>query len=371
MTILYFTGFEHGSLGDSGWKGGYCSINSVTKRTGNYSLRSNPPVNESGYAQYVGFTNTTGAAAQWNAATVYFRFYLYIATMPASGNSQIFRTVDVSGQSKISLRINSSGNLMAFANNDSTQIGSTGTATLSTGVWYRIEGKSPTGLSAAIEIKVDGTVDITGTGSVSTDNNSGVTFGRYQDSGNPAIDVYFDDVAINDSEYPGVGATLRLDPDGNGTYTAWTGDVPNWQQVDEVPPSGGDYLTSTISIGAAESVTLESCANAGVNDTIKAVIGLWAVQRYDVGASMKFRFRSGSTDTDTANAITTSAGIGIYGMLFTTDPATSAAWTSGGVDGVEIGVIEQSASVPSFWISGYLMVEFGPSAAPAGMGQVI
>lgn len=149
----------------------------------------------------------------------------------------------------------------------------------------------------------------------------------------------------------------------------------DWQNVDEVPPDiNTTYLLSTLTLNDASTVILETLANAGyVSGNIGAVLAVFFTTR-DAGGTAKarFRLRSGITEVDTSADLSIGTGPGtspVAAMFFTTDPATTAAWTVAGVNAVEIGVIERNSLAPKTrWTAGYLMVCITPSA---GMGQVI
>jgi hypothetical protein len=368
MAAIQIVGFESGTLVEVGGGTGTCAIDSTTKRSGDYSLRVNPTTTANGYVSVYSH-GASGALAVFSLATAYYRFYLNIATLPSSNNEEIAEIFHAGGI-KMTVRITSAGKLQAYATDGTTQLGSDGSTTLSAGAtWYRIEISCATGTTAAYEVKIDGTSELSGTGNLNAANNAFIRLGKATDRNGKSVDFYYDDVQINDAAFPGAGAVLRMDPDGDGTYTTWTvgaGGGSDWENVDEVPPDNATtYLLSTSTSTNASTVTLESCATVGISGTIAAAKACHFVSRIGSrNGAIRLRVRSNATDYDTGTSYTSVAAWVSVGSVMAVDPATSAAWTTGGLDAAEIGCIEYSAN-KSGWTAGYMMVEFvAGGAAP-------
>src|SRR3972149_4702960 len=213
------------------------TVQGPTKRTGDYALRLNPSAS-------VAIFTVKGLAADGSAGnmgittTAYFTFYLRLGSLPGS-TVRIAEADGISG-GNIRIRVDSSGNV--FLSNWAESADSSTAATLSAGVWYRIDLKAVK--SGTCELQVDG-------GTAVTLSGGGVNI-----------------------DYLNLGTTASRDKGG---------------------PS------------------------------------LFAV-----------RLRSGSTNDDTSDR---NVGItyALYGKVYDTDPADAGAWTSGDLDALEVGVVNNAA----------------------------
>src|SRR3990167_2276931 len=127
MTLLNFIGFETGQIGADGgqWEefsrvgATTTSIDSSIKRTGGYSAKVNPTTTAVGYYEIAQYA-ATGERALFNSATLWYQFYIYITTLPASNSEELMSAHDISNFYKFALRVNSTGKLMAFASDELT-----------------------------------------------------------------------------------------------------------------------------------------------------------------------------------------------------------------------------------------------------------
>lgn len=364
MTCVRICGWETQDISEAGSSGGTVSISTSIKRTGQASARSNPTTTGTGSVNVTG-VGATGINTAFNLATSYTRFYFRYDTKPASNDEEFYNCNNTRGI-KLSLRLNSSGNIVAY---DTTPtIITTGATVLASGTWYRIEVKCGTGTSAAWEIKVDGTVEISGTNNLNAANMSSNNFGKQNNRNSQTVDFYYDDVNISDSGYPGSGQIEVMQPDANGNYQNWSigaGSGSHYQQVDELPSDGDTtYLVSAININA-ETEALESGASAGITGTVNVVQSFVVVKRDNAAGngSVKLRTRSGSTDSDASTYASTSSYV-LLSKIFETDPATSAAWVLSALDSVEVGCLHDTMTVLNtrMTVAG-VMVDFVPAAS--------
>lgn len=379
MTLVGFYGAEAGILGEVPYSG-TCSISSTVKKTGDYSFRANPATTANGYGGIYALGATGLFDSYYNVDTGYHEFDFRVDTLPAANHEEICAIYTTgTGSRKMSVDITNAGKLQVYdAGNTGGpfQLGSDSATALSTGTQYHIGVKCGNGANAAYEVTINGVSEISGTGNVRAGACGAFLFGKVTNRHGNSVDYYYDNVTVDDAGYVGEVTVLRLDPAGDGTYTTWTpnsGANPDYQYVDDPPAyDTTTYLLSTLTIGDASTVTLETLANAGY--TGGAILGVRAdfyITR-DGGGSARstFRLRSGTTNLDTSSAYAM-GGSSYYSfhMFTTTDPATSAAWTVAGVNGVEIGCIEGNSAIPKVrWTASYLMVCIAPST---GMGQVI
>lgn len=360
MATINFGGIESGDLSEFSASNGTVSVDSSTVRTGGYSLKCNPTGTGTGRVN-IQALSAAGASTGASVVTSYIRFYFRAATLPAT-NDEYIVVVRESGGNKFFVSIASDGKLAAY---DSTAtLLATGTTVLSTGVWYRIEIKCGTGASAAWEVKIDGTSEISGTGNLSTSNGNHIRLGKAANRNGNSVEFYYDDWIWSDSAYPGVGECQMMQPDGNGNYTAWTG---TYTDVDEVTHDSDTTYISTSTNGAAETVTLESAASAGITGTPNSVKS-WAMVRDAsgiAGTAFQVRLRSGSTDNDT-NSTTPGSTYELRAKIYDTDPADAGAWTLADLDSLEVGV-EANAVTAHRCTQLCVMVDYTPSVGAAAM----
>lgn len=372
MATVNFHGPASGELVEFDASANTISVVSTPVRPGgSYSLRSNPTTTGIGFATVAAIA-ASGATGAANAANAYTRFYFRYATKPSADNEEIFRARN--GVSiKFQLRLNSSGNLVALDSALSTL--ATGSTVLAQDTWYRIEVLVGTGASANWEVKIDGVTEISGTGNLLASNNTRWNVGKTTNYNGRSVDFFFADILVSDSGYPGPGQCLALTPNAEGNYNStWTLNATgstagtHYAEVDDLPEDGDtSYLLSTGSAGDAQTVNLTSTATAGISGTINCAKA-YAVVKRDGGTngSVKVRIRSGTTDSDTTGSASTSA-YGWLGKLAEVDPSTSAAWGTSGLDGAEVGAVENSVNKTRL-TAAYLFVDF---TAAAGGGTSV
>lgn len=342
------TGFEAGDTSECSATSGTLSVQGTTTRGAwsGYALRVNPATTNSGSATLTGHS-ATGAfnAGAFDAATIYIRIYFRVDTLPAANNEEFLRVNTTGGAAKANLRINSTGTIAGY--DASTGLIDTGTAVLSTGVWYRIEWKIGTGNGAVYEWKVDGTVDLSTTANLSAVNSGTVQPGKAANRNGQSVDYYFDDILASDSAYPGPGQSSAVTVNGAGNYTDGTatgGPTNKYECVDERPHNSDTDYVLTGGSSTAGTYALISAATAGVSGTINCVKSHHVVKRNGASNGLtQLRTRSGSVDNN-ATAVASGTTYTTRAKLFDADPATSSAWTSSGIDGLEVGWVDASAN---------------------------
>lgn len=345
-------------------KSGTLSVVTTPKRSGDYALRVNPTTTGVGWAR-MGGHDASGVKGDYSAATAYFRWYFYVATLPASGSEPIFQAQQGGGPTKFTLRITSSGTLAAYDSAGTLQ--ATGSTVLSASTWYRLECKVETGASAAWEVLIDGTVEISGTANVGTGNNGRSAFGKVADVSGQSVDFYYDDIAIDDAAYPGAGAILRLVPTANGSTMQWTAGTgsSNYLEVDDVPFAEASYVKNVATNDVA-LFALTDTSVAGITGTINAVRPLIYPRLDSTGTNaLSFRLKSGAT-TDTLSTLALTTGGAYLSKVYATDPNTSTAWTLSGVDALEVGAIETSA-ILSRLMDVHVYVDYTPASGGCRM----
>ncbi len=318
MTILAFTNFGARELD-------FCSdaitnvtYNTTIKKSGRQSLHIG--ADGLGTASNFRLNNSYLGRFYW--------FYLYIVTLPAT-YCEITYEYNISGSH--ALRLYSDGKLALWTNGQTPTMSS---SALSTGVWYKI---------AMVHSALTGVHDVT----VYVDNVQfatrslprGINYIRLGKqtalSGEFLLCSY---VAADSDEIQNYDfAVDDLYPNGNGTYTAYTG---SYTDVDEFPNDGiTSYVQSTLTSGDAETFAL------GGDASFDTIIGHLLESRVASssnlsGASYKMRLRYGGTNYDD------SVATAISGTTFVLKTKLTAGLSvkKNQLLPIEIGFVEQSTT---------------------------
>ncbi len=222
------------------------------------------------------------------------------------------------------------------------------------GQWFYLEVGGVIGVSGSVTVRVNGATVIPTT-AANTYGSSGQTgasatvggvawVGLYNDNANAFIQhMYFcDNSTTQNNNFLGDVRVQSLFPTGPGATTQFTpvGGATNWQNAATVPPAPTvDYNTDG-TVGA-----LDNFAIAGLDPsfaTIKAInVKTLALKSSSGTRSMASTVLSGSTTGTGASTALGPTGR-VVAAIFPTAPATSAAWTTSGVQ----------ASKPGYTVSG-------------------
>ncbi len=381
MATLNVAGFDTGDTIEMAATSGTFSVQSSVTRGAwsGYALRTNPATSGTGFVR-TGKIGTSGTNAAMALTTKAFaRFYFRYDTNPASGDEVLFLFASGTTVSTrlLQVSLNSAGNLLLYSDSTDTLLG-TGSTTLSSGVWYRIEVKADVSdrSNLVYELKIDGTSELTGSYASASAVLSWAYFGKSRNANSQSVDYYFDDVRIDNAAYPGDARVTLLLPNANGTYqtaTIGAGSGSHYQVVDDVPHNGDtDYLVTDGITGHAETEALADTTSAGVSGTVNAAKPMVIVKRDGAtNGGLKIRLRSASTDSDTFGSTSSTSAYTQVANVYDTDPATSVAWTTGGIDGAEVGAVEQLANKTRMTFCG-LVVDYTPSGGGhnVAVGQI-
>lgn len=373
MTRLWHTGFEWQSATTGvEWNTstGTISISTATKRTGAASLRCNPTA-ATGFITHRFRADST--------VRCFIRIYLYIASLP-SADTDILRYGDGT-YNPYTIRLRTTGVLALYSGG--TQLGSDTPSSLNTSQWYRIELDYNDASSDAVEAFLDGTSFASATSSGDVAGGGVISVGVI---GTATADLYFDDIAVNDSagsvnnSLPGAGGIVIALPTGAGDNAATTG---IYSYINEVPPSDTATSGSTMieldanpTIGDYE-MTDSSALGMNSADTVNAILILGRIREETAGTSnytLRIKSASGGTTTssasvDAGNATprTNPSSTTAFGNLLIseTDPTTGVAWTPTGtnsIDNMQVGV-GTTDGTPDIWcLALCAMIDYTPSA---------
>lgn len=257
-----------------------------------------------------------------------FRFYkqsnpcTYLLTPRVSGS--IVATLQITGGGLLEVRRgNTVGTLLA-----------TGTTVLSNDTWYLIEYHyKADDTNGRWEVKVNGgSIEIDYTGDTTSGGTTITDLYLY-----PGTTCRYDNFIIDGTSWVGDTRIQGRKVTGPGNSTQWTPSTgSNWACVDDVPPNDSEY----ISINTADQVDLYT-----LEDLVGSIASVKAVQL--VARAMKegsptpqqiaLMVRTGSTDYASADKALTISLIG-HANIWNENPNTSSAWTTGDVNGAQVGV---------------------------------
>src|SRR5947209_5596834 len=106
MAVANLTGFETGSSVELNAVSGTQSIQSTTKRGGNYAGRCNPTTSSLGYYD-LGGVNAAGGEANGAWADVWISVYFQWATKPAASDEPVLAARTSGGVTKLEIRLDS------------------------------------------------------------------------------------------------------------------------------------------------------------------------------------------------------------------------------------------------------------------------
>jgi len=187
-------------------------------------------------------------------------------------------------------------------------------------------------------LRINGVTELSGQGHMGTGGATLIVIGKSVDRNGEGYDLYVDDIVTDTAGWPGDCRGCRMDPDGDGHYTDWTGD---YTDVDDVPHNADtDYITASVA-GAAETVTLEHPTAAGVLGVARALKLVAVVRRGIAASTLRTRLRSGGIDLDGDELPSTAWGTTYVAVqqMYSTDPATNAQWTLDGLADTEVGLV--------------------------------
>lgn len=341
--------------------GGTVSTQTSTVRSGVRSaLRCNPTTTAVGYAT-LGIPAAIGTITDIGENTAYLCVYFRYATKPSSNYEEFIVVEGASGTTvKMILALNSSGNIAVY--DKDIALVATGSTALSANTWYRIEVKAGNGTSAAYEVRIDGTTELSGNCNQLASAINAFTVGKRTNRNGNTVDFFYSEAVIDNADFPGAIKIVQLVPRANGSTMEWTSGTgaSNYTQVDECPADVADYVMSPATANKLALFVFDSTSTAGIVGTINAVAlcvnGIR--ENTTVTSSDKIRMKSGATNADTtaANINTTDNG---RILLRTTDPNTGSAWTSSAVDALEGGAIEANA-VSIRMAQVFIAVEYTP-----------
>jgi hypothetical protein len=187
--VVNFVNFETGDFSQTANHVGGAMVTSPAL-SGTYSLElqrsgsvANVEIRQSGTTYY-------------NLPTAYYRFLFEYTANPGEGGVVNFQ--DTSSGFKAALHLSSTGKLLFYSSTGTLL--ATGTTTLVSGQVYALSAMIGTGSTAAWQIEINGSLEMSGSGNLGSTNNGSLKLGG---NGAYTTTYYYDDVAVNSQAYPG------------------------------------------------------------------------------------------------------------------------------------------------------------------------
>jgi hypothetical protein len=213
---------------------------------------------------------------------------------------------------------------------------------ITNGVWNFAEllVHRASGTSGSVEIKVNGVTVASETG-VNT-GTSGID-NIYLQSGNGTADssnlIQYDDLYVRDDLTAlGPSRVDTLRPSADTAQKDWTPSTgsDNYAMVDDDSYDDTTYV-SAATVGDKD--LYDFGALAFDPETIHAVQALYTASKDDVTArTVRSTIVSGATTANGATVAPGDTGFTVYTDIYETDPATSAAWDTAGVNALQAGI---------------------------------
>ncbi len=328
MARLLTRGFESGSL------------------TTEVDIIGSTPLTNTGFPRtglYKLYTNSTSDTAAWNfpaTDNIYMGFGFYIDDLPTN-NNQDFLMLS-STDSNISLRAYTNSTISLVRAGSGLGTSSPITFTLDT--WHYLElWVFMANASGRVVVKMDGNTIIDFTGDTLSGSDANMI--KLTLKGQQSIDIYFDDVVVNDdagsvnNTWPGIISLEPVFPDSAGANTdltrGGTDSGNNWNQVDEQPSSAADYVYGTVAddydLYNLEDFTLPAGA------AIANIIVQGRAQLDSGAGNIAIMLKAGTTESDGSDEVL-SAAWALFDILRDVNPDDSLAWEEADVDALQIGM---------------------------------
>ena len=320
-TYIYGTGFEMGSvpLTSANNPGGSAAV-TTTPKTGAYCLyvQSGP--------------NSTFFPVPGTPSEVYLTFWINHTVDSYGGYASVYIST---ADGVVSLRFNGTSKCWdAYV--DSALVASGTKVTPAVGIWNMIEIHVKIADAGNFDTKFDGVADITYAGDTKGATATAITLVNFYNGSGSGRPYYIDNLTMGTGGWCGDVRYEALLPTGDTATEDWTRSTgsDSYALVDERPPSGTDYLSSSTN----GQKTVVSCADFDSSNKTPLFVNAWGYLQKDTGGGQQVKLLvSDGSNTTTGAAKDITTGWLYYSDLLTTAPDGSA-WSDTDLDNVQIGV---------------------------------
>ena len=282
LGMMNFFGFETGDLTGAASSLGGVSTSTTVAKTGTYSLKITGTGANQNWIKTQGtnvYTGTSNVSFDTDGFAV--TCWLYLSTLPSTGEEEIMRLVDTASVKMATLRVTSGGAIKVLDSMDAV-VGTS--SALSTSAWHRLEWLVR--FDDVTLLRLNGSDSVTGTGTFHGVNPYSANYlGNFASAGTTAFTIYYDDVAYTAELLLGEAHVKVLIPNANGSSSSWTND---YTSVDEIPHDSATTIISSTAAGNTEAVSMQNSSTAGlpVQATIAAIKYAVVVRRFAIGSPL-------------------------------------------------------------------------------------
>jgi hypothetical protein len=320
MARIFIDGFESGTWANWDVVGGTPVISSLTGCSGNYCVRF----------------WIAGGNYLWKYISPISTLYAGCLAQFGSGNTRAVRLYDSATVIATIYFDSTNSRLSIYRGDVSTYLSSSLVGSFMINTWYHIQFKyKPDPTNGIFQVKIDDVLAIDYTGNTVTSSQTTVDGFRIE----PQNYAYWDDVVLDDADWPGVSKIAGLAIDGAGDTTEWDPSTgSNYQCVDEIPASDTDY----VSTNTVDKVDVYSLADLPAEASIIKCVAVQARARKSGDSTpqniaMVVRPPTGGTNyAGSDQALPTSYLI--FQDLWEQNPYTTSAWTPAEVNSMQAGI---------------------------------
>lgn len=352
-TPLRIVGFETGDMLRVETVSGTPTVVSTSARTGTYSIECDGSGATTVTAKIRALA-ATGVPADFTKDNIALGIGFQIATGGTASRMCEFR--NAAGGGLFGFRVTAGGTFQpTYFNVTNTLTALASGANVNDGLWHYVLLKATDVNSVgntSIECYLDGTLVTSSTGLTIRSAAADVAdllVGTINGTA-AAAKHRFDDIIIADGDYPTVDKIRNIFPTGVGSLTTGWTDSPDaganneYQAVDDIPNDGDTTYVVDGTSGNARTFAMTDMSALGIGLAEIGGVEVSGVFRDEsVVSSVSLRARSSTTNSDTT-AVDPGATYVSLGKILTTDPATAAAWTESGLNGLEVGAVNAASA---------------------------
>lgn len=233
------------------------------------------------------------------------------------------------------LRMDTTGHLYFYRG--TTQVAGPSTNVITENAWHHFAfGVTIADAGGAMDVYVDNVSWLSFSGDTRNAGNATTNQVMFGNGGSDGATIDYDDLVIADSRY-GDRRCLEYVPNGNGDTNQYTGSdgnsTDNYLLVDEIPPSGSDYVDGT-TVG---HIDLYNVQNPGLaSGTVDAVVVKTTWLRSDAGAKTGRALLKLSGTTATGTTVSPPTSAATREDVFMTKPG-GGSWGTSDPDSIQIG----------------------------------
>lgn len=349
----YYVGFEVGDQAESSGNQSTAFTNNPSLvRSGTYALKIEALTTTATPYYQVGTISGTGSTAAGNYPTAKYSIWAYPDTFVASNDEEIISFYDnnaiAPGAHKFSVRVNSTGNLLAYIGATPT-LTETSSLTLTPDQYQLLQFTVETGASAGYLVTLNGVTILSGTGVDMGSNPTGrINLGMFTNRNGKSYRFYYDDLIASDTQFYANAKVARFGVLSDANPAQWEGGTidSNSLEVDEVVRDDDiSYIKCFNTTGTkSHYFSMQNASEIGISGVIKAVSVTARAKKEDPLATTAFviRMRTEGTEivADTTNK-DVSSSYASYRKIKSTN-LSNGEWTFDDLDALEVGVLENN-----------------------------